>query len=55
VVRSSQRVLTMNKNDPVWPQYMAYATIDNYYNVAATAFFGGMFSTLANYDYGRYV
>ena len=37
----------------VWPQYAAYATVGSAYNVAATAFYGGVFSALAGFELGR--
>ena len=37
-----------------WPQYAAYACIgDSIFSVAGAAVFGGMFSSLATFDYGR--
>lgn len=53
VVRSGHRTMAMRTGQCCWPQYNAYATVDNFYWVATTAIYGGVFSTLAKFSLGR--
>jgi hypothetical protein len=64
VVRSTARAMAMQRQAEgspeigaggmFWPQYGAYACIgDSVTSVASATVFGGMFATLASFDYGR--
>mmetsp|Transcript_19846 Transcript_19846/g.19172 ORF Transcript_19846/g.19172 Transcript_19846/m.19172 type:complete len:532 (-) Transcript_19846:143-1738(-) len=53
VVRSSQRTIAMRSNELIWPQYSACVTLSNMYTVAATSFYGSIFSVLSSNSWGR--
>ena len=53
VVRSSQRALSIRTGQLTWPHYSACITINDFYTVAATSFYGSMFYTLSGNSWGR--
>lgn len=53
VVRSSHRGISMLEGQVVWPQYHGYVAISSIYNVAATAFYKSVCSSLAGFSFGR--
>ena len=53
VVRSSQRALSMRNGQLQWPQYTAFITLSDIYTVAATSFYGSVFSALSTNPWGR--
>ena len=53
VVRSSQRTLAMRSGQIQWPQYTACVTLSDFYTVAATSFYGSVFSGLSGSSWGR--
>lgn len=53
VVRSSQRTIAMRSDELIWPQYSAYVTLSDIYTVAATSFYGSIFSVLSSNSWGR--
>ena len=53
VVRSSQRTLALRSGQIQWPQYTACVTLSDIYTVAATSFYGSVFSGLSGSPWGR--
>ena len=51
VVRCSQRSLSILYNDMIWPQYAAYGTLNSWNSMALMAIYGGIFQTLAKFDF----
>ncbi len=53
VVRFSHRSLSLRKGLTTFPQYGAYATVNNWLWMTVTAVVGGVFFMLASFDFGK--
>lgn len=53
VVKQTMRTLAQNTGNTTWPQYAAYSMISSGYYLALTAAYGGVFSALAGFEFGR--